>query len=448
MTGSRFQLRLQGTVAVLLLGAVIGLLGYLSHTYNQRLDWTATGRNSLTDASRTVLEGLDGPVRAIAFARPDEQLRASIRELLERYQAAYPALTLEFVNPDAEPARVREYAIRADGTLVLERAGRREKVEQIDEPSVTNALLRLGRGGERKVAVLAGHGEREIAGEAPTALGNFAAALRDQGIGVRDLTLAPGETLPQDETLLVSVPAVALQGGEADALRAYLDGGGNALILLDPEPLRGLESVLATLGVTLLPGTAVDPVGQVYTGNAGFVLATTADYQAHETLRGFGYSTVFVLTGALAAQPPEPWRADPLIQAARTGWLETGTLGEGAVKLDPDTDTPGPLTLAYALTRPHPEDAERQQRVVVLADGDFLSDAYLGNGGNLNLGLNLMNWLAGDESFVNVPARTPADIRLELSERAQLALGFGYLFGLPALLAAGGVMVWLRRRRA
>lgn len=448
MSGSRFQLRLQGTVSVLLLGAVVGLLGYLANTYNQRLDWTATGRNSLSAASRTVLEGLDGPVSAIAFARPNQELRGRIRELLERYQAAYPALTLSFVNPDAEPARVREYGIRADGTLVLERAGRREKIEQLDEPSVTNALLRLGRGGERKVAVLGGHGEREISGAAPTALGNFVAALRDQGIGVRDLTLTPGEVLPKDETLLVSVPAVALQPGEVDALRAYLDSGGNALILLDPEPLHGLEGVLAALGITLLPGTAVDPVGQVYTGNAGFVLATTEDYQPHETLRGFAYSTVFVLTGALAADPPEPWRAEPLIQAARTGWLETGTLGEGAVELDADTDTPGPLTLAYALTRPHPQDPERESRVVVVADGDFLSDAYLGNGGNLNLGLNLMNWLAGDEGFVNVPARTPADIRLELSERAQLALGFGFLFGLPALLAAGGVVVWLRRRRA
>jgi ABC-type uncharacterized transport system involved in gliding motility auxiliary subunit len=446
MAGTRTQLRVQGGVSVLLLLAVVGLLGYLSHTYHQRLDWTAGGRNSLSDASRKVLQGLEGEVRAIAFAREDDQLRTRIRELLARYQAAYPELALRFVNPDAQPALVREYAIRTDGTLVLERAGRRERLEQLDEQSVTNALLRLGRGGERTLAVLAGHGERPLQGDAPQGVGNLAAALRDQGIGVHEVTLAPGSVLPQGETLVLTSPEVALQPGEVQALRAYLEGGGNALVLLDPGPAHGLDGVLEPVGARLLPGTAVDPVGQVYTGNAGFVLATAADYQPHAALRGFEFSTVFVLAGALTAVPTPRWEAAPLIQAGSTGWLETGPLGEGAVRQD-EGDTAGPLTLAYAFTRPR-EDGEGEQRVVVVADGDFLSNAYLGQGGNLNLGLNLVNWLAGDEGFVNVPARTASDIRLDLSRNAQLAVGFGWLFGVPLLLIAGALAVWLRRRRA
>lgn len=443
---SRFQLRLQGIVTLLMVLVIAGLLGWLSHTYNHRLDWTATGRNSLGEASRQVLSGLQGEVRAVMFARPDANARARTRDLLDRYRAAYPALTVEFVNPDTAPARVRDYNIRADGTLVLERDGRREKVEQLDEQSITNALLRLGRGGQRSVAVLAGHGEREVSGPAPQALGNFAAALREQGIGVDAFTFAPGKTLTPDHTLVLSNPAATLQAGELAALDAFFAAGGNALLLLDPGPLHGIESLLGPLGVQMLPGTAVDPVGQVYTGSAGFVLATTQDYRPHAALHGFEFSTVFVLAGALAAQPPAPWQAQPLIEAARSGWLETGALTEGAVARD-EGDTPGPLTLAYALTRPRPA-GEGEQRVVVVADGDFLSDAYLGDGGNLNLGLNLMNWLAGDEGFVNVPPRVAADTRLDLSERAQLALGFGFLFGLPLLLAVGGVVVWLRRRRA
>lgn len=447
MAQRRTQLRLQGGAAVVLLLAVVGLLGYLSNTYHQRLDWTAGGRNSLSEASRKVLEGLEGEVQAIAFAREDEQLRARIRELLARYQAHYPALSLRFVNPDAQPALVREYGIRADGTLVLERAGRREKLEQLDEQAVTNALLRLGRGGERKLAVLTGHGERPLEGDDPRGLGNFAAQLREQGISAHAVTLAPGAALPQGETLVLTTPEVALQPGEAAALRAHLEGGADALILLDPGPLRGLEAVLEPLGAHLLPGTAVDPVGQVYTGSAGFVLATTADYRPHAALRGFEFSTVFVLAGALAAEPPQPWQVQPLIEAAHSGWLETGTLTEGAVRLDAEQDTPGPLTLAYAFTRPR-EDSGGEQRVVVVADGDFLSDAYLGQGGNLNLGLNLVNWLAGDEGFVNVPVRTAPDTRLDLSRDAQLAIGFGWLFGVPLALAAGALAVWLRRRRA
>ena len=83
---------------------------------------------------------------------------------------------------------------------------------------------------------------------------------------------------------------------------------------------------------------------------------------------------------------------------------------------------------------------------MVVGDGDFLSNSYLGNGGNLNLGMNLVNWLAADEGFVNIPPRTAADTELTLSRDVSLLIGFGFLFGLPAAFAAAGLSVWLRRR--
>ncbi|MDD3652506.1 Gldg family protein, partial [Immundisolibacter sp.] len=133
---SRFALRLQGTLALLLFIAVIGLLGYLAHRYDHRFDWTANGRNSLSEASRQVLEKLPGPVTATAFVRPNPQLRATIDELLQRYAAASPKFKVTYVNPDQAPARVKELGIRADGTVLLELGDRREKLEQLDEQAL------------------------------------------------------------------------------------------------------------------------------------------------------------------------------------------------------------------------------------------------------------------------------------------------------------------------
>jgi ABC-type uncharacterized transport system involved in gliding motility auxiliary subunit len=112
----------------------------------------------------------------------------------------------------------------------------------------------------------------------------------------------------------------------------------------------------------------------------------------------------------------------------------------------------GPLDIAYVFTRSrsaksvHPEDGDGEQRVVVVGDSDFLSNAYLGNAGNVDLGLNLFNWLNHDDEFIAITARTAGDINLELSRLAQIVIAFGFLFGLPLLLLGSGVTIWWRRR--
>jgi ABC-type uncharacterized transport system involved in gliding motility auxiliary subunit len=84
---------------------------------------------------------------------------------------------------------------------------------------------------------------------------------------------------------------------------------------------------------------------------------------------------------------------------------------------------------------------------VVVGDGDFLSNAFLGSGGNLELGFNMVNWLASDEALLDIPMRSAPDTRLDLSTTTTLIIGGGFLAALPLALLATGVAVWLRRRR-
>ena len=445
MTGqssSRFALRLQGMVAVLLFVAVVGLLGALAHRYDQRFDWTANGRNSLSDASRQVLARLPEPVSATAFVRPNPELRANIDDLLQRYVAASVKFTVSFVNPDQAPARVKELGIRTDGTVVLELAGRREKLEQLDEQAVTSALMRLSRSGERQLVFLAGHGERSPDGQANHDLSSFTAALREQGVQATRPDPATGKDLPAAATLVITAPAVDLTADEVAAVQRFIAAGGNLLWLADPGPLHGLEPVAAELGLRFVPGTIIDPVGQAIAGSAHFAIATPDNYRAHAALTNFDFMTLYPLAAGIEHDEKPPWAATDLIEFASEGWAETGPI-EATVAFDEAQDRRGPFVLATAFTRPQ---GEREQRVVVVGDGDFLSNAYIGNGGNLNLGLNLVNWLSADEGLVNVPPRTAADTDLTLSRDHSLLIGFGFLFVMPAAFAAAGLGVWLRRR--
>ncbi len=441
-SSARFALRLQGVVALVLFLAVIGLLGYLADTYNRRFDWTASGRNSLSGASRQVLEKLPEPVAATVFARPNPELRANIDDLLQRYAAASSKFTVSFVNPDQTPARVKALGIRTDGTLLLELAGRREKLEQIDEQSVTSALMRLSRSGERKLVFLTGHGERSPDGQANHDLSTFTTALREQGVLATRPDAATGQDFPPDATLVITAPQVDLTVHEVAAVARFLAAGGNLLWLADPGPLHGLEPIAKQLGLRFVPGTLIDPVGQALAGSAHFAMATPENYRFHPALANFDFTTLFPLAVGIEHDTQEPWMATDLIELGGEGWAETGPI-EDKVSFDEGQDRRGPFVLATAFTRTQ---GEREQRVAVVGDGDFLSNSVIGNGGNLNLGLNLVNWLAADAGLVNIPPRTAPDSELKLSRDNSLLIGFGFLFGLPVAFAAGGLGVWLRRR--
>ncbi|OQX46976.1 MAG: ABC transporter, partial [Candidatus Sedimenticola endophacoides] len=91
---------------------------------------------------------------------------------------------------------------------------------------------------------------------------------------------------------------------------------------------------------------------------------------------------------------------------------------------------------------------DKTQRVIVLGDGDFLSNTYIGNGGNLDLGINLLRWLSGDEGLLDIPSRVANDLLLQLSDTQGAIIGLGFLLILPVALFTAGGLVWWRRGRA
>ena len=93
------------------------------------------------------------------------------------------------------------------------------------------------------------------------------------------------------------------------------------------------------------------------------------------------------------------------------------------------------------------ESTASEQRIVVIGDGDFLSNTYLGNPGNLDLGLNIVRWLSHDDATIEIRVTSAPDTSLVLNKAAQAVIAIGFLVGLPLLLLLAGVVIWLRRRR-
>jgi ABC-type uncharacterized transport system involved in gliding motility auxiliary subunit len=459
---THLEIRLQNLAFLCLFLAITGLAGWLSMRYVAEFDWTAGSRNTLSEASRKVLDLIDAPVNIGVYAREEKALRDRIKDQLERYRRYSKSVTYAFVNPDTQPAQVREQGITVDGELVIEYHGHTEKVQEANESGITNALQRLLQGGERRVVFLEGHGERSPRGKGDADLGQFGSELERKGISLSTLNLAQTPVIPENTTVLVLAGARArFMPGEVQLIQSYLNKGGNLLWLHDAgSDTHGLEPVLQLLGLAFLPGVVVDPSTQLFGINdPTFVMVT--EYPPHPATHGFSIMTLFPMASALEKHGQTHFQQVPVLSTLRHAWTETGSLKENKLQFDAGKgERQGPLDIGYALARPRPAPIPkntgsteentalpREQRVVVIGDGDFLANSYLGEGGNLHLGVNLVNWLAQDERFINIPPQIATDRSLNLSSIASVMIAIVFLLLLPLLFFASGAIIWLKRRK-
>lgn len=454
LTGkTRKQLVLQNLVYYGLLVVMFGLLAWLSVRYSGHGDWSAGGRNSLSEASRAVLEQLPGPVAVSAYVGEDEVTRQAIRELLARYQRHKRDLTLEFINPDTNPAKVRNLGINSAGELLIDYRGKTERLQQLSEQTLTNALQRLARGEERWIVFLSGHGERDPYGQANAAFSEFTRRLTDKGFHVQSLSLLENNTIPDNtDVLVIADPRTDYLPGETQLIKKYLETGGNLLWLAEPGTLAGLQPLADTLGFALLPGTIVDAATQSFGINRPD-FALVLNYPYTPITPDFAQFTLFPQAAGLdvRAQNPLGLTSQPFLQTLPRSWTETGPI-EGTINFDENTDeTSGPITLGVSLKRAlhndTPDTSPGEQRVVVIGDSDFLSNTYLGNGGNLELGLNIFNWLSHDDRFIKITPISAPDTQLQLTDIQIAAIATLFLVVLPLGFIATGVVIWLKRRK-
>lgn len=447
---TRTEFRFQNLIFIILFLGIIGLLAWLSQRYSIDADWTATGRNTLNQATIKLLSRMDEPVHVTAFARESQLLntRQTVQEFIGRYQKHKDDMEITFINPDTAPDITRQMGITVDGELVVEYAGRKEHVQTLKEEVLTNTLQRLLRSGEQHVVFIGGHGERKPDGRANFDLGRFSQHLADKGIKTSTITLNETPQIPGDTAVLVIAgPQVEMLPGEIKLIEGYIKKGGNLLWLHDPGKLFGLEPVARQLGIRFIDGVVVDPTTQLLgIGDPSFALINR--YNDHPMVRDFTFMSIFPQATAIEYQPQEGTEASEFLQTVARSWAETGPI-QGTISYDEDKEQLGPLTIGLALTREHKStgDKTRQQRIVVLGDGDFLSNAYLGNQGNQDLGYNIFNWLSHDDNFIAIPVAVAPDRELTMSTTMGISIALIFLIILPLVLLASGVFIWLKRRK-
>jgi len=89
---------------------------------------------------------------------------------------------------------------------------------------------------------------------------------------------------------------------------------------------------------------------------------------------------------------------------------------------------------------------EKLTRLVVIGDSDFASNVHIQNGGNGDLFLNAVNWLAEEEHLINIRPKQYSFRRLVIGKNAVKFIRYSSVGLLPVLVLIVGGIIWWRKR--
>jgi ABC-2 type transport system permease protein len=225
-------------------------------------DLTPTRRFTITRQTKAIAARVHSPVTVTGFVDPDGPLAVQMRALIRQYRAAHVPVTLELVDPDAQPGRARAHGVSRYGQLLVELGGRSELVPDVEEVSLTSAILRLTRATPALACFTVGHGEPDINDTRPDGYDGFSAYLRQLGYGTEQLALgAPGGAARLERcTVVIAGPRIPFLPSELDLLADHIRNRGRLLIMADPDDAARaqLNELLRPYGLTFGAGTVRD----------------------------------------------------------------------------------------------------------------------------------------------------------------------------------------------
>ena len=464
----------RGANALLLIAIVAGIVVLVNVIANQqatRWDFTSARQYSLSEQTAKILGELaaDSDIEIVLLDRhgTEQQLRAS--ELLQLYDDASARVRFDVIDPEAEPERARNYTSPTEpgvtlGTIIVAAKGRTQRATIAAEPEVTNAIIRVLKSETKKIYFTSGHQEKDPLETDANGISGIASKLEDSAYAIEPLVIARSQSedalrIPEDAAaIVVAGPQTDFLQAELDALQAYLDGGGSAIFLVDPETqglTPELEAFLVEQGIVLGNDVVVDALAQPP------VYPVVQSYGRHPIVESFGSAmSIFPLARSVttASERPEGAEIRELFTTAdENSWAET-RLEELAERRGPSPEqTLGPIGLAMAATIPRgprgprgphgPGGEETASRIVVVGDSDFIANELTSAPLlNADLFLNMTNWVAQDEDLISIRPRKPEDRRIALSARERTNVFFLSLFIIPGVVAVTGISAWWGRR--
>jgi ABC-type uncharacterized transport system involved in gliding motility auxiliary subunit len=458
------------SVSVLVVLGILIAINYIGSKQNKRWDLTANKQFSLSDQTRNVLAKLDAPLEVMVFAKETEF--PEWQDRLKEYQYVSKKVSAQYVDPDKKPAVARQNEIQQYNTVVFNYKTRTERVTSNSEQDLTNGIIKVITGRQRKVYFTQGHGEKD-----PTSTeqrGGYSAvgtSLKNENYTVEKLVLAQTGSVPEDAAVVVIAgPKIDFFPNETGALKTYADKAGKVLLELDPPdkpdsaPFTNLIAFAHDWGIDIGTNIVVDVSGMGRLIGTDASVPVAASYPSHPITQRFQLLTAYPLARSVSpvSGGVNGHTAQTIVETSARSWADAdikGILTTGKVAPPDESrgDKKGPVSIIAAVTAtstageaPKSGDdggaSKPETRVVVAGDSDFASNTYAGIQGNRDLFMNIIGWLSQQENLISIRAKEPDDRRITMTAAQQNNIVWMSLLVIPGCIFGAGVYSWWRRR--
>jgi hypothetical protein len=448
-------------------------INYVANERDHKTDLSYFKTTKPSAGTERMAQGLGVPVTVYLFYPQVNEVLDQLRPYFEQVAGASDRLTVEVRDHALAPALAQEHRVRGNGhVLMVKEEGEVQQAEQFEigveldaarsrlkklDATFQQSFMRLTRQ-RRELHLTSGHDEltdpNTQATEPTEKTTDLMAALRRSNITTRRLGMAQGlaQEVPSE------APAVAVVGPrkpfmreEAEALLAYVEAGGRVVVMVDPDVDHGLEPLLRPLGLGLAEGIVASERQHFRRTHTPADRANVYSnrYTAHPTVtmasrHSSRVATVFVRSGAIERYEGAGVRdgVQVVFPLRSTGsvWLDR----DGDFERDPETEPVVQANLMAAVTVPN--EGGEEGRLVLVPDGNFVSDALIRNPGNGLVFGDIMQWLIGEEQIVG-DVSSEEDIRIEHTRDEDKIWFYATSFGAPLPLLAVGMWIAVRRRR-
>ncbi len=439
-------------VYVLIVVAVVGGLNFLANRYDKTVDTTANKKFTLSDQTMKIAKNLKQPVTITYWDKATAFQGA--HDLLDRYKNLSPKIDVEYQDVDKKKTAAIAAGVKTYGTIQVASGERMQEAKSLTEEEITGAMVRAMKGGERTACFTLGSGEHAITDTDRDGYSGVKDLIEKNNYKTQSLTLIQKAEIPATCTvLIVGGPVHDLIQPEIDAIKAYVENGGRALIMLDPplhfahmevDDNQAFTNVLGAWGVTFDKDLVIDTsgVGQLF--GAGPEYPLVASYQSHAIVRDMKDTpTLFPIARSLQVKNGDKTTVEKLFETTDSSFATTN-LASAEIKPSPN-DKKGPLTLGAAGTYNTGKE-NGNGRFVAVGTSRWIANGFLRFNGNRDLVMNMMNWLSSDEDLISIRPKEPEDRRLNLTTRQMSVVFYESVVFIPLLIVFAGVGVWWKRR--
>ena len=450
--------------SVLAVLAILVAVNYISNRQNHRWDLTTSQSFTISDQTKQLLSTLKAPLQIRVFYAKQTDSEQAHRDRLENYEYLSKQVSVEYIDANSKPTEAEKEDITAVPTLIFRYGGRTQRATSDDESSVANALKKLIEGKAKKAYFTEGHGERDPDDATnPQGYKGISGALVDENFETAKLQVAQKGSIPADATVVVIAGAKNdFLPQEVELVSAYLRNGGKLLLMIDPPAKGGttqptsLIALAKTWGIQVNDDIVVDPQGQLQGFDASVPVGMPSQHPINAKAKAV---TAFRLARSIVPVEGgvDGHFAQSFLHSGPTSWSESDVKGlydSGRPDKNLDKgDKAGPISLAAAASAPAPGPAaadpdapKPESRVVVVGDSDFAANTMAGIGGNADLFLNAMNWLAQQENLIAIRPKDPEDRRLQLAASEVELIFYLTVLVIPLAFFANAFRVYWKRR--